>query len=205
MLRAPLDVVGEHRAAGDLLLLDLHRLARNGAQVGVGLVAHRDLVLLGDAEEHADDPHGEHGAQLGDDVEARRADERVEAADAVGADLVLQLGHAPGREHPGHEAAVAGVDRRVLEQQHARGQLDARADDVEDVAAGVGEGLPVPQAPLDVGEARQRPEVVRLVVVGGRLFPQAGVGRVRVGVDVDVVGVEVDGLAWAHPGVLVYF
>ena len=40
--------------------LIVHRLAGDGAQVVVGLVAHRDLVLLGDAEEHADDPHREH-------------------------------------------------------------------------------------------------------------------------------------------------
>ena len=99
---------------------DLHRLARAGAEVGVGLVAHGDLVLLGDAEEHADDPHRELGGQLGDDVEAVGADERVEAADAVVADLVLERGHPPGREHPGQEAAVHGVHRRVLEHDHAR-------------------------------------------------------------------------------------
>ena len=71
-------------------------------------------------------------------------------------------------------------------------QVDAGADDVEDVAAGVGEVLPGAQRRLDVGVARQHPEVVAVVVVDRRLVAQPGVGRVRVGVDLDVVGVEVD-------------
>ena len=57
MVGAPLDVVLEEVTAGDLLLFHLHRLARLGAQVGVGVLAHRDLILFGDAEQHADDPH----------------------------------------------------------------------------------------------------------------------------------------------------
>ena len=72
----------------------LHRLAASGAQVGVGLLAHCDLVVVGDAEQHADDAHRHHRRQLGDDVEAAGADERVEDADAVLAHLVLELGHA---------------------------------------------------------------------------------------------------------------
>ena len=170
---------------------DLHGLPRSGAQVGVGLVPDRDLVLLGDAEEHADDPHRQLGGELGDDVEAVRADQRVEAADAVVAHLVLERGHAPRGEDPGHEAPVHRVRRRVLEQDDARRELHAGLDDVEDVAAGVGEDLPVDERLLDVGVPRQRPEVVALVVVRRRLLAEALVGGVRVGVDVDVVGVEV--------------
>ena len=49
---------------------------------------------------------------------------------------------------------------------------------------------------FDVGVARQRPEVEALVVVDRRFVAEARVGRVGVGVDVDVVGVEV------HPGVV---
>ena len=67
---------------------------RPGAQVGVGLLAHRDLVVFGDAEQHADDAHRHHRRELGDDVEAAGADERVEDADAVLAHLVLERGHA---------------------------------------------------------------------------------------------------------------
>ena len=65
VLGPPVDVLLEHRTAGDLVLLDVHRLARLGAQVVVGLVAHRDLVLLRDAEEHADDLHRQHRGELG--------------------------------------------------------------------------------------------------------------------------------------------
>ncbi len=64
VLGAPFDVVGEHVAAGDLVLLDDHGLAGLGAQVGVGAVAYRFLVLFGDAEEHADDAHGQHRARV---------------------------------------------------------------------------------------------------------------------------------------------
>ena len=94
VLGAPVDVLGEHVAVGDLLLSHLHRLAASGAQVGVGLLAHCDLVVDGDAEQHADDAHRHHRRQLGDDVEAAGTDERVEDADAVLAHLVLELGHA---------------------------------------------------------------------------------------------------------------
>ena len=47
------------------------------------------------------------------------------------------------------------------------------------------------QRGLDVGEAAEAPEVEPLVVVERRLVPKALVGRVRVGVDLDVVGVVV--------------
>ena len=61
------------------LVRHLHRLAGFGAEVAVTAVADGLLVRLGDAEEHADDPHGHLGAEVGDDVEAVGADERVEA------------------------------------------------------------------------------------------------------------------------------
>ena len=135
-------------------------------------------------------------AELGDDVEAAGADERIEDADAVLAHLVLELGHRARREHARHEAAVHTVLRRVFEHDHAARELDAGADDVEDVAAGAREPLPVDHALLDVGVARQRPKVEALVVVDRRLVAQARVGGVRVGIDADVIGVEV------HPGVV---
>ena len=69
---------------------------------------------------------GMHRGELGDDVEAVGPDERVEATDAEVAHLVLERGHAPRGEDPRHEPAVHGVDRRVLEQDHARRQLDVR-------------------------------------------------------------------------------
>ena len=115
--------------------------------------------------------------------------------DAELADLVLELRHRARREDPRHEAAVHAVQRRVLEQDHARRQLDARLDDVEDVAARVRERLPVDERLLDVRVSRQRPEVVPLVVVDRRFLAETRVRRVRVGVDVDVVRVEVHAAA----------
>ena len=61
------------------------------------------------------------------------------------------------------------VLRRVFEHDHSAGEVDAGADDVEDVAAGARELLPVDHAALDVGVARQGPEVEALVVVDRRL------------------------------------
>ena len=77
--------------------------------------------------------------------------------DAELADLVLERGHPPRREHPRHQAAVHRVDRRVLEQDHARRQLDVGLDDLEDVAAGAGERLPVDERLLDVVVAATAP------------------------------------------------
>ena len=50
------------------------------------------------------------------------------------------------------------------------GDPDAGLDDVEDVATGIREGLPVEERLLDVLMARQGPEVVALVVVDRRLL-----------------------------------
>ena len=118
-----------------------------------------------------------------DEVEPVGADERVEAGGAELADLLLERVHPPRREDPRHQAAVHGVHGRVLEQHHARRQLHARLDDLEDVAPGVGERLPVDERLLHVGVAGQRPDVVALVVVDRRLVPEPAVRRVRVGVD----------------------
>ncbi len=68
---------------------------------------------------------------------------------------------------------------------------------VERHALRVGNTPSVADAPWHVGVARQRPEVVLLVVVERRLVAQAGVGRVRVLVDLVVVGV-VHGSGDAH-------
>ena len=63
------------------------------AQALVEPVADRLLVLLGDAEQHADRAHRHLRAEVGDEVEAAGADERVEAAGAELADLRLERVH----------------------------------------------------------------------------------------------------------------
>ena len=64
-------------------------------QAVVDLVAERLLVLLGDAEQHADGAHRDLGAEVGDEVEAALADQRVELARGEGPDLRLNGGQAP--------------------------------------------------------------------------------------------------------------
>ncbi len=54
------------------------------AQAGVEAVADRLLVGLGDAEQHPDRAHRHLGAEVGDEVEAACAHERVEAGRAEG-------------------------------------------------------------------------------------------------------------------------
>ena len=64
MLDPPVDVLGEDLAVGDGLLLHVHGLAGLGPEERVGPVPDRRLVGLGDAEEHADDPHRHLGAEV---------------------------------------------------------------------------------------------------------------------------------------------
>ena len=111
------------------------------------------------------------------------------------ADLRLERGHPPRREHAGQQAPVDGVDRRVLEDEHARRHLDVGLDQLEDPASARDVGLAVDEAPLDVFVAADRVEVVLLVVVERRLLAQAPEHGVRIGVDLDVVRVVGDGSA----------
>ena len=80
----------------------------------------------------------------------------------------------------------------VLPQDDTTREAHPRLDDLEDVAVRRRERLPVDQGRLDVDVARQRPHVVALVVVDGRVVAQPLERRVRVGIDLDVVRVVVD-------------
>jgi hypothetical protein len=136
MIATPVDVVGEHLVGEVRPLLEVHLPAGLGAQVGVGRIPDERLVGLGDAEQHADHPHRHLGADLGDEVEAVGADERVEGALAEPADLRFQ-GRDPARgEDAGQQLAVDVVDRGVLEDEGARRDLDTRLDQLKDSAAG---------------------------------------------------------------------
>ena len=64
----PVDILAED-VGGDEVLGHLHGLTGLSAQVGVDPVADGLLVLFGDAEQHADDPHGHLCAEVGDEVE----------------------------------------------------------------------------------------------------------------------------------------
>ena len=87
---------------------------------------------------------------------------------------------------------VDGVRGRILEQERARGNLEARLDQLEDPASRRAVRVAVDEAALDVLVAAHGVEVVRLVVVERRLLAEAAEHRVRIGVDRDVVGVVVD-------------
>ena len=195
VLCPPGDVVGVGLAAEVAVLGDLQRLAGLVAQLADGGVAHRRLVGFGDAHEHADGLDRHLGAEVEHEVEPVVALERVEAGGAERPDLVLELLHPARGERPGDQGPVHRVLRRVLVDEDARRHDRVGLDHLEDVALGRAQPRGVLQRGLDVGETAEAPEVESLVAVERRLVPQALVGRVRVGVDLDVVGVVVQVVA----------
>ena len=120
VLGAPVDVGREELAGDQPVLGGLHRLARLGAHLRVGVVADHLLVVLGDAEQHADHLHRHLRAEVGDEVEPAGADQRIQALRAEFADLGLQRVDLARGEHPRQQLAVDVVDRRVLENQLRR-------------------------------------------------------------------------------------
>ena len=99
VLGAPVDVLGEH-VAGEVGLRRRRGLAVGKAQALVEAFADRLLVLLRDAEQIADRPCRHVHPEVTDEVEAPRADERVEG---LGAELPhprLDPVHPPRGEHP---------------------------------------------------------------------------------------------------------
>ncbi len=192
MLGAPVDVCLEHLAKDHgAAFFVLHRLAGLGAQLRIGVVADHLLVVLGDTEKRADHLHRHLRAEIGDEVEPVGTDQRIEALRTVVTDHRLECVDLPGREHPRQELAVDVVDRRVLENDRAGRNLDIGLDELDDRTARRAERLMVHQRLVHVGEAAQRVEVVLLVVVQRRFLTKPPERRVRIGVDADVVRVEV--------------
>src|SRR5208283_4137405 len=70
--------------------------------------------------------------------------------------------------------------------------VDIGLDDFQDRAPGRAEGLVIDKRVIDVTEPAQDVEVVLLVVVQRRFLAQPPKHRVGVGVQLDVVGVEID-------------
>ena len=101
-----------------MLLTHFHGLAGLSAQVGVDSVPYGLLVLFGDTQQHANDPHGHLRAEVGDEVELLGTDQRIEALSAELADLRFERGHPVRGEDPGHQPSVDGVYRRILEDEH---------------------------------------------------------------------------------------
>ena len=144
-------------------------------------------------EQHPDDPHRHLGAEIGDEVEAvgsRRADRgpRRSTARICGSRAFIFFGVKTRDSTPRWAVCMGGSS---MMNTPVGGSMLALISSRTPPRA----ELNVPwstKAALDVVEAADGVEVVRLVVVERRLLPQAPEDRVRVGVDVEVVGVVVD-------------
>jgi hypothetical protein len=151
-------------------------------------------VPLGDAEDAGDDLHRERSGELGDRIEAVAAVERLDVRlDHLAHDRLERLDR-PRREDPAHQGPEPVMRRWVHHDDAAEhGDLiGRRRQRVQVDAMAARERLPVLVGLDDVVVARQRPEAVALVVVHGRLVPQAPVHVVGV-IEEDVgEGVELD-------------
>ena len=136
--------------------------------------------------------HGHLRPDVGHEVEAVPFGECIQTTTGERPDPGLDGRHSPGREDAAQEPSVQVVIWGVLEDEHAGGQLDVRLDDLEDRPLGRAIGRPVEETAFDVVVAAEGEEVVLLVVVEGRLVAHPLPDRVRIGVDVEVIGVVVD-------------
>src|SRR6202007_1466195 len=124
---SPIDVCGKDVPGGHSAFV-VHRLAGFGTHLRVGLVADEFLVVLGDAEQHADDLHGHLRAEVGDEVDVSRSDQRIQRLRAEVADLRLQRCDLAAGEHPGQQLAVNVVDRRVFHDEQAGRDVEVSLD-----------------------------------------------------------------------------
>ena len=114
----------------------------------VGVVADEFLVVVRNAEQHADDLHRHLRAQVLDEVERAHFRPADPLPRAEFADLGLECLDLARREHAREQLAVHVVDGWVLEDQHSRRDFQIRLDHFDDRAATRTEGLVVDQALL---------------------------------------------------------
>lgn len=79
-------------SVGDEILLDFHRLAGFGAEIGINLVPHGLLILRRNAQQHVDDTPRHLGSEIRNDVEILGPNQRIEAAATQPSDLGLECG-----------------------------------------------------------------------------------------------------------------
>jgi hypothetical protein len=84
------------------------------------------------------------------------------------------------------------VNRGILDDHCARRDVNVGFDDFNDGTAGGAEGFVVDKCVVDVGEPAERVEVVLGVVVQRLLIAKPTEHRIGIGVEFDVVRVEVD-------------
>jgi hypothetical protein len=196
VLLPPVDVLAELRVGEAQVGLGQLRTVFD-PEVGVEAVADHLLVVLRDAQQHADRAHWHLGAEVGDEVEPSGADERVQRPGAELADLRFERVHLPRREHSRHEAAMDVVARRILHEDQPGRQRDAGLDDLEGRPTPGAVDVPVDHCPLNIVEPTQRVELVFRVVVERHLVAHPAPDLVGVLVDLDVERVVVDVvLAW---------
>ncbi len=154
-------------------------------------VAELRRVALGKAEEREDHGGREQPGERADVVEAFAADERVEELGADRADARLEVRDRPRCEGAAHQLAQLGVRGRIHHDQHRDAHVGV-GHGLDDDAMGGDERLVVGESGEHVVVARERVEVVALVVPHGCLVAHSPPHRVRVGVDGVVVRVVVD-------------
>src|SRR5262249_48980186 len=140
-------------------------------------------------EQHSDGSHRQLRAEVGDEVEAPGAHQRIKGSFAERTDLGFQRAHLLRSEHPGKQVAMNGVLGWVLEDHDAGRHLDVRLDELEHGPACGAVGLTIHERPLHVVEAADGVEVVLRVVVEGYFLAKAPVHGVWIRVDGAVVRV----------------
>src|ERR1035441_9561648 len=88
------------------------------AQAVVETIADRHLVLFGDSEHVADDPHGKVCAQVADVVESPATHQGVENGRTVLTHPILEESDSTRSEHPAHQSAVDIVEWWVFKDEH---------------------------------------------------------------------------------------
>ena len=159
----------------------------------VGPRAELLTVLWCYPDQVAHDRHRERAAERGHEIHRLTGrgslDHRVDRLVGELAHPRLERGDGPRREAARHELAELRVARVVHHDQV--GERRARLTLERDPLTGAERGRVV-GGPQHVLEARERPEAAGVVVVHGRLVPEAPIDGVRVGLEDPVVGVETD-------------
>ena len=109
------------------------------------------------------------------------------------AHLGLEGVHLPGCEDPGEQAAVQIVDGWIFHEDDPRRKRDVGLDDLQCRTTPGAIGIPVHHRFVDIVEPAQREEVVLLVVIERRLFPETFPDRMRVFVNFGIERVVVEG------------
>ena len=148
-------------------------------------------VPLGVADQRQDHGGRQQPGEVLDVVELVLTLDLVEEVVRQRRDLHLEVGDAARREGPGHELAQLRVVGRIHHDHH-RDAVGLLRHDLEHDPVARDERLVVEEPGEHVVVAAQGPEVELLVVIDGRLVAQALPDRVRIGVDLVVVGVVVD-------------